>query len=151
VPVPAVAEQNPPYPPLDPPTFRAAEQNPKAAQATRDGKVPLDLIEYAAEVEIAKAMHTGAVKYGRRNYRTIEIHATTYIAALKRHIGAWASGEDLDPESGLSHLAHIGANVNVLLGAIDAGTFHDDRAPATRSKIQELQSQRSNAQHSGGA
>ena len=106
-----------------------AAANPKAAQALRDGKPPLDLIEHAAEVEIAKVMHTGAVKYGRRNYThpDTRIYASTYIAAIRRHIGAYAAGETLDPDSGLSHLAHIGANNNVVLAAIAASTFVDDR------------------------
>ncbi len=127
--------------PLDTPA------NPKDVQALRDGKVPLDLIEHAAEVEIAKAMHTGAMKYGRRNYchPDTPIYATTYGAAVRRHMGAWLAGEDLDPDSGLSHWAHIGANVNVVLGAMAAGTFIDDRAPATPLPA----SSRSNAQHSG--
>lgn len=123
-----------------------APRNPKDAQALRDGKVPLDLIEHAAEMEIARAMHTGAVKYGRRNYchPDTPIFATTYAAAVRRHMGAWLAGEDLDPDSGLSHWAHIGANVNVVLGAIAAGTFIDDRAPAEPLAA----SARSNAQHS---
>jgi hypothetical protein len=103
--------------------------NPKAARATRDEKSPLDLLEHAADLEVARALQTGAVKYGKKNYRTIPIFASTYGAALRRHVGAWLSGEDLDPESGLSHLAHVGANLHVLYGAIESGTFVDDRGP----------------------
>ena len=120
------------------------EQNPKDAAAFRDGKVKLDLLERVANAEIAKAMETGAVKYGKRNFRTIPINASIYAAAIKRHADDWCDGLDADPDSGLSPLAHIGANVHVLLAAIEAGTFVDDRGPATRTEIQEIQSKRSN-------
>lgn len=121
--------------------------NPKAAQALRDGKAPLDLIEYDAEVEIAKAMLTGAIKYGRRNFAhpTTEILASTYGAALRRHVGLMLKGEDLDGDSGLSHWAHIGANANVVLAAMAAGTYVNDLAPVVTAA-----SAISNARHSGG-
>lgn len=120
--------------------------NPKAAQALRDGKAPLDLIEHAAEVEIARVMKHGADRYGRRNYvhPDTEILATTYVAAIRRHAGAIAAGEEVDPDSGFSHWAHIGANINVVLAAIAAGTFVNDLAVA----VTEL-SAISNARHSG--
>lgn len=103
--------------------------NPKDLAAIRDGKPRLDLLEYVAQVETAKAMATGAQKYGKKNYRLIPVLASVYGAAIGRHVGAWLDGEDLDPESGLSHIAHIGANVQVILGAEDAGTLVDDRQP----------------------
>lgn len=120
--------------------------NPKAAQALRDGKPPLDLLEYDAEVEIAKAMLTGAIKYGRRNYAhpDTEILASTYGAAVRRHAGLLLKGETYDDDSGLSHWAHIGANANVVLAAIAAGTYVDDLAPVV-TKLSAI----SNARHSG--
>jgi hypothetical protein len=129
---------------LCPTLGKEALVNPKDAAAMRDNKPRLDLLEHCAEVAIAEAMHTGAVKYGTGNYRTIPILARVYGAAIKRHVGAWLEGEDLDPESGLSHLAHIGANVHVLFGALDAGAFVDDRGPAERSEEQEERSAASN-------
>jgi hypothetical protein len=122
--------------------------NPKQYAATRDSKAPLDLLEGTAEEAIARALQTGALKYGKKNYRTIRIFASTYGAAIRRHIDAWNDGEEDDPESGLSHLAHIGANLHVLFGAMDAGTFEDDRGPQPRTEEQEEASARSNAQHS---
>lgn len=103
--------------------------NPKAVAALRADKAPLDLLEFDADCETARALQTGAVKYGRRNYRQVPIQASTYGAAIKRHAGAWIDGEDLDPESGLSHLAHVAACVHVLFGALAANTLVDDREP----------------------
>lgn len=112
----------------------AEPRNPKAQQALRDAKPPLDLLEYAAEVEIAKAMLTGAQQYGRRNYvhPDTEILASTYGAAVRRHVGLLLEGEEFDKDSGLSHWAHIGANANVVLAAIAAGTYVDDLAPVVK-------------------
>ena len=69
----------------------------------------------------------GAAKYGRRNWRLSSILATTYVGAIRRHLNAWADGEDLDPDSGKSHLAHIRACCAVVMDAQDCGTMDDDR------------------------
>lgn len=103
--------------------------NPKDLLAQHEDRVPLDLLEHAADMLIARALQAGAREYGRRNFRLSPIKASTYGAAIKRHIGAWLDGEEVDPKSGLPHIAHVGANVHVILSALDAGTFIDDRAP----------------------
>jgi hypothetical protein len=92
-------------------------------------KPRLDLLERAADEQIAQVMAEGARKYGLRNYTTKPMPARVIGAAIRRHTAAWLSGEDIDPDSGVSHLAHIGANVHVMLAAIEAGTFVDDRKP----------------------
>jgi hypothetical protein len=104
-------------------------RNPKDAAAATEQRDRLDLLEPAADRAIAAALATGAVKYGRRNFTApgTEIEARTYIAAMRRHLAAWLDGEDNAPDSGLHHLAHVGASVHVVLAAIDAGTFVDDR------------------------
>jgi hypothetical protein len=118
--------------------------NPKDLAATRDKKPPLARLEHVADIEIAKALETGAVKYGKKNYHTIPILAEVYGGAIRRHIGAWLDGEDIDPESGLNHLAHIGANVHVLLAAIHYGQFRDDRGPQPPTNEQAARSAASN-------
>lgn len=102
-------------------------ENPKDAQARQLGKIPLDLLEPAANREIAKVMKHGADKYGRRNFLQVPIQLRVYVAATMRHVQAVLDGEDIDPDSGLSHWAHVGACANVVLAALDAGTFVDDR------------------------
>lgn len=121
--------------------------NPKADAATRDSKAPLDLLEHVANVKAAFALKDGAVKYGKKNYRTIPIYASTYIAAIARHAGLYADGEDVAEDSGVDHLAHIMANVHVMYGAMSAGVFVDDRGPQERTPEQEQNSSASNAQH----
>ena len=98
------------------------------------GKPPLHLIPPAAEILEAVVMGLGARKYGSFNWRTSKIRTTVYIAAAKRHLAQWLDGQNDDPESGVSHLAHARACLGVLLDAIATGNVIDDRpcaGPAT--------------------
>ncbi len=118
---------------------RSRAVNPKAEQAVADNKPPLDYLEWGVLDSAARVMKSGADKYGRRNYRDTEILASVYVGALLRHVTAWAAGEDIDPDTGQSHLAHVVANCMVVESAGLAGTLVDDRhekrsapAPGTR-------------------
>jgi len=53
--------------------------------------------------------------------------ASTYVNAILRHLNAWRDGENLDPESGISHLAHVACSCNILMDADYCGTLQDDR------------------------
>lgn len=90
-------------------------------------KPPLDLIPPAAEVLEAVVMGLGAKKYGAFNWRSAKVRATVYIAAAKRHLAQWFDGQDDDPESGVSHLAHARACLGILLDAQATGNLVDDR------------------------
>lgn len=97
-----------------------------------EGKPPMELLPNSALVEIAKVFGEGAKKYGRYNYRA-GMAWTRIIGAAYRHLGAFNSGEDLDPETKLSHLAHLGSCVLMLLSYINEHPELDDRykKPAT--------------------
>lgn len=90
------------------------------------GKVRLDLLPPEALTEIAKVLTFGAQKYAAHNWRGGFVWSRT-IAALLRHFFAWMRGEDNDPETGLSHIAHVGCNVLFLLTFIITKTGIDDR------------------------
>ena len=66
-------------------------------------------------------------RYGAYNWRRTKVCASTYVNAIMRHLNAWRDGEDLDPESGISHLAHIACGCNILLDADYCNTLQDDR------------------------
>lgn len=76
----------------------------------------------------------GAAKYGAWNWRQNRVQAMTYVGAILRHLTAWTDGEDVDPESGVSHLAHIAAGCNILMDAAHAGMLVDNR-PGTVDRI----------------
>lgn len=72
------------------------------------------LVPYAATAEIAKVLAFGAAKYDAWNW-TGGMDWSRLISAAERHLGAFKDGEDVDPESGLLHLAHAGCCIVFLL------------------------------------
>jgi len=90
-------------------------------------KCPLHLLPPYALSQTAWVMSLGASKYGPWNWRENKVEAMTYVGAILRHMSAWSSGEDNDPESGQSHLAHIAAGCNILLDAAHVGNLVDNR------------------------
>lgn len=91
------------------------------------GKLPLDLLPFDALEEIAKVLRFGANKYARRNWER-GIPLSRVLAATLRHVFAYMRGENKDPETGLSHLAHAGCEVLFALAFECRGrTDLDDR------------------------
>jgi len=81
--------------------------------------------------ETGVAMLEGALKYGRHNYRRDRAAASTYYDAALGHLTTWWEGENLDPETGLSHLSKAAACIAILMDAQDRGVLFDDRPPLT--------------------
>lgn len=96
------------------------------AKKNDSDKVPMELLSHGALLEISKVFGHGAKKYGRFNYKS-GLNYSRIIGAAYRHLGAFNSGEDLDPESGLSHIAHLGCCVIMLLDYIQEHPEMDDR------------------------
>jgi hypothetical protein len=90
-------------------------------------KVQLGLVPAGAMESIARVLECGAAKYGAYNWRESGIRCTTYVDAILRHLNAWREGEDLDPESNVSHIAHIAASCCILIDAESFNILHDDR------------------------
>lgn len=80
------------------------------------GKPRMELLSTIALVEIAKVLTFGAdvKKYGAHNWRK-GLEWSRVLGAAMRHLTAFTSGEDKDPESGLSHLAHAACCLMFLL------------------------------------
>lgn len=74
-----------------------------------------DLLPWDAAAEIVKVLTFGARKYAPNNWKYVDQARDRYFAALQRHMSAWWGGERLDPETGLSHLAHAGCCLLFLL------------------------------------
>ena len=101
--------------------------NPKEVEAQKTGKAPMDKLVLSILEEDARVHDHGAAKYGERNWRIDAIKASTYEGAILRHFLAFFQGEDNDPDSGISHLAHIRACCAVLRDAQINGKLIDDR------------------------
>jgi len=92
-----------------------------------DLKDPLHLLPTVALRQTAHVLKLGADKYGVYNWRESEgVKASTYSAAIMRHLTQFMDGEDVDGESGRSHLAHIMATCSILLDAERVGHLIDD-------------------------
>lgn len=76
-------------------------------------KMRFDLIPAIATEGLAAVLTYGAKKYKPNNWRSVD--PERYVAAFERHWHAYISGELLDPESGLPHLAHCMTNLAFLL------------------------------------
>lgn len=98
--------------------------NPKDAIGC--DKVPLGLVPATAVAHQAMAHLDGALKYGAHNWRSAGVRASIYIDACKRHLDAWYNGEE-SADSGVHHLAHAAACLNIILDAQECGKLNDDR------------------------
>lgn len=105
--------------------------NPKDAIGVR--KVNLSCVPAGVMMETAVALMEGAAKYGRHNYRGVGVRASVYYDAAAGHLMDWWEGDDIDQESGLSHVTKAIASLVVLRDAMLQGKLTDDRPP--RSKI----------------
>jgi hypothetical protein len=90
-------------------------------------KAPLGLVPPYAMEQTSWVHKLGADKYGPWNWRETGVCASTYVNAILRHLNAWRDGESLDPESGITHLAHIACSANILMDAEYCGKLQDDR------------------------
>jgi len=90
------------------------------------GKPPLSIIPRCALEAEAEAFAHGARKYGRGNYKN-GFDWSRLIDATMRHVVAFNAGENLDAESGLSHLAHARASLAMLLWHVENKAGKDDR------------------------
>ncbi|MCE2973020.1 MAG: DUF5664 domain-containing protein [Sediminibacterium sp.] len=76
--------------------------------------------------ELSGVLAYGAKKYEDRNWEK-GMKWSRPFGALMRHLWAWWRGEDKDPETGFSHLAHAACNVMFLLTFQLRGSGTDDR------------------------
>lgn len=108
------------------------DTNPKTAIG--DTKVPLALCSPIASAHWALAQYVGMRKYQAWNWRVAGVRGSTYISAIKRHLDAYVSGEELDPADGSHHLGNIMACAAILLDAQAAGKLNDDRPPSVECR-----------------
>lgn len=91
-------------------------------------KPRVDLLDPLALEGIARVLSFGAQKYAAHNWRN-GLSYSRLIAAALRHLFAIMRGEDIDPESGLPHVDHLGCCWMFLSAHMkyDYLKKHDDR------------------------
>jgi hypothetical protein len=89
---------------------------PEPGGVKHDGdKVRMELLDPYALEQLAAVLTFGAKKYAAHNWR-LGIRNGRLIAALLRHVFAYLRGENHDPETGLSHIAHAMCCCMFILG-----------------------------------
>jgi hypothetical protein len=89
-------------------------------------KIRVDLLDPLALEGLAAVLTFGANKYAAHNWRG-GIHYSRLLAAALRHILAFSRGEELDPESGLSHIDHAACCLMFLSNMSKTRKDLDDR------------------------
>ncbi len=102
------------------------ELTPGTGTKHDDGKPMLALLPFEALEAVGRVMTFGAKKYAANNWRG-GFAWTRLVSSSLRHIFSWVKGEDLDPESGESHLAHAACCILFLLTFVLTKTGEDDR------------------------
>lgn len=92
------------------------------------GKLPYELLPEDAVEEVVKVLQFGAKKYAPRNWEKGISFGRLY-GAIRRHGVAWFRGEDLDPETGLHHLAHLACEALFALAFVIRKTKNVDDRP----------------------
>jgi hypothetical protein len=104
--------------------------NPKDMVGMR--KAPMSTVPANVLAEVGVAMLEGASKYGRHNYRAVGVRGSVYYDGTMRHLMDWWEGEDIDPDSGMSHITKAITSLIVLRDAMIQGKFTDDRPPRSK-------------------
>lgn len=83
-------------------------ETPAELQGRKDdaGKPPYDLLPWGAVAQVVAVLQFGAKKYAPDNWKQVKDWRRRYFSAACRHLISWVTGEKLDPETGLHHLAH---------------------------------------------
>jgi hypothetical protein len=103
------------------------QSNPKDALGIK--KVPFSCVPANVIGEIALGLMEGGRKYGRHNYRVVGVRTSVYYDAALRHLMSYWEGEDIDPDSGLSHISKALSCLTVLRDAMMNNMCEDDRPP----------------------
>lgn len=124
---------------VDPPDTGVPGVTPKLAGSTSEvrtrsatggekGRKPCEVgaVDPLAREELGKVAGFGAEKYSRGNY-LLGYDWSLCVDAMHRHMLAFESGEDRDPESGLLHTAHAAWHGLALCSFVLRGIGTDDR------------------------
>jgi hypothetical protein len=99
------------------------------------GKLRWDLLPMDCIEDVVKILTFGAEKYSPNNWKSVTPFNDRYYAALMRHVVAWRNGEEIDPESGLSHLSHAMCNL-VFLSWYEKNKINGSKGQSSDEQLQ---------------
>lgn len=102
-------------------------------------KVRLELIPPEFLWATGRGLTYGARKYAPGNWCVGDgFDWSRLYGGLQRHLVAWASGEDLDPESGNNHLDHACCMLAFLVAHVQRKHGKDDRQKTGMSHLPKV-------------
>ena len=104
-------------------------------------KPPVNNVPLSVVAEVGLALAEGSHKYGGYNWRVIGVRASVYWDATFRHMKAFWEGEDVDPDSQLSHVTKAISALMVLRDAMIQDNWTDDRPPRSKQTAQAVSDQ----------
>jgi hypothetical protein len=104
-----------------------------------DDKTRMELLPPRALERISDVLTFGAKKYDDRNWE-LGLKYSRLFGAFMRHMWAWWRGENKDPETGLSHLAHAGCCLLMMLEfeELEYDDLDDRPSERTRSESENI-------------
>lgn len=110
---------------------KGAVKEPGTTAVKADGEKPdMSLLSAEGLLQVAAVMTYGKKKYSAHNWRG-GLSWSRLLSAALRHIFSFIGGEDKDPETGLSHLAHASCCLLMLLEFEKTHKKLDDRHKAS--------------------
>lgn len=103
-------------------TITSANEGTKADT----GKTPCELLSPIALLGTSEVLAFGAKKYAPNNWRK-GLAWGRITGAIMRHLFAFMRGEDLDPETSLPHVDHLGCEIMFLQELYRTRKDLDDR------------------------
>ena len=100
--------------------------NFKQALRYNEGKLQWSMIDYKSLEGMVRVLEMGARKYSKDNWK-LGMPVTQVCESLMRHLFAYMSGEDKDPESGENHMAHVLVNAMFIEFIMRERPEFDDR------------------------
>ncbi len=114
---------------------QAGKPEPTTALKLDSGKTEYHYISPIFMEQLSRVLTFGAKKYTAHNWRS-GFKWSRVLSACFRHIYAWMGGQDKDPETGISHLAHAACCLMFLLEFEETHRELDDRwKPETKEIV----------------
>ncbi len=85
------------------------EEIKETALRYNEGKAQWSLVHFKSLLPMVKVMEFGAKKYAPDNWKK-GMDRRRLLESAQRHLAALMDGEDIDPETGLSHMGHVMCN-----------------------------------------
>lgn len=86
-----------------------ANVDPNMAMRFNEGKLQWSLVHYKSLEPMIRVLEFGAKKYAPKNWQK-PMDTMKILESMQRHLASLMDGEEIDSESGISHMGHIMCN-----------------------------------------